>query len=95
MVRPGALFMTVTYDPDADVLCFWLSDQPIDEGDEIKPGVIVSYDAWGRVVSLEILAASRHVPDVHTIEFSAFGPLSKPSDTQAAPKQATHTEGVR
>jgi uncharacterized protein YuzE len=50
--------MTVSYDPEADVLCFRLTNQPIDEGDELEPGVIVSYDQQGRVVSIEILHAS-------------------------------------
>jgi uncharacterized protein YuzE len=30
--------MKVYYDAEADVLCFRLSDAPIDEGDEIESG---------------------------------------------------------
>jgi uncharacterized protein YuzE len=68
--------MKIHYDPEADVLCLRLSDAPIDEGDEVKPGVIVSYDAGGNVVSVEILGASRHIPDLGTIQFTVFGPLT-------------------
>ena len=50
--------MKVSYDPEADVLCFRLSNEPIDEGDEVEPGVVVSYDEKGRIVSIEVLHAS-------------------------------------
>ena len=51
--------MNSSYDAEADVLCFRFSDAPIDEGDEPEPGVIVSFDASGNVVSVEILSASK------------------------------------
>jgi uncharacterized protein YuzE len=51
----------VTYDPKTDTLTIILSNTPVAESDEDKPGVILDYDATGNIVSLEILDASRRV----------------------------------
>jgi uncharacterized protein YuzE len=51
----------VTYDPEVDVLRILLSDAPIEESDEDKPGVIRDYDSDGNVVGLEILEASKRI----------------------------------
>lgn len=42
----------------------------VDESDEIKPGVIVDYDAAGNVVGLEILDASKRVENPAAMEFA-------------------------
>ena len=46
--------MKVRYDPEVDVLTIVLSDAPIAESDEGKPGLILDYDIHGNVVGLEI-----------------------------------------
>ncbi|MBW8874417.1 MAG: DUF2283 domain-containing protein [Acidobacteria bacterium] len=53
--------MRVVYDLRTDTLSIILSDRPVAESDEEKPGVILDFDAGGNVVSLEILDASRRV----------------------------------
>jgi uncharacterized protein YuzE len=53
--------MRVIYDAGTDTLSIILSDQPVAESDEEKPGVILDFDAGGNVVSMEILDASRRV----------------------------------
>ncbi|HEV7508896.1 MAG TPA: DUF2283 domain-containing protein [Thermoanaerobaculia bacterium] len=53
--------MRVIYDVGTDTLSIILSDLPVVESDEEKPGVILDYEAGGNVVSLEILDASRRV----------------------------------
>jgi uncharacterized protein YuzE len=53
--------MQVIYDLGMDVLTIILSETPVAESDEDKPGVVLDYDASGSVVSLEILDASRRV----------------------------------
>ena len=55
--------MRVIYDASTDTLSILLSNQPVAESDEDKPGVILDYDASGNVVSMEILDASRRVDD--------------------------------
>ena len=53
--------MRVIYDPRVDTLTIILSETPVAESDEDKPGIILDYDASGNVVSMEILDASRRV----------------------------------
>lgn len=53
--------MRVTYDTDTDSLSIILSDHPVVESDEEKPGVILDFDDRGNVVAMEILDASRRV----------------------------------
>jgi uncharacterized protein YuzE len=53
--------MRVVHDIQTDTLTIVLSEAPIAESDEDKPGIILDYDADGNVVSLEILDASRRV----------------------------------
>ena len=65
--------MKVTYDAEVDVLRIILSDQPVDESDEDKPGIIIDYDAHGNVVSMEILDASKRGMSPHGVEYAITG----------------------
>lgn len=53
--------MKVSYDRETDTLTVILSDLPVVESDEDKPGTILDNDATGDLVSIEILDASRRV----------------------------------
>ncbi len=62
--------MKATYDPEVDVLRIILSEAPIEESDEDKPGVILDYDKDGNVVGLEILEASKRVANLRSVEYA-------------------------
>ena len=65
--------MKVTYDPEVDVLRILLTDAPVEESDEDKPGVILDYDKDGNVVGLEILEASKRIPNPRSVEYAVTG----------------------
>jgi len=48
----------VTYDPEADALAITFGPGAI-EGEEVRAGVILHYDAEDRVVAIEVLQASK------------------------------------
>jgi uncharacterized protein YuzE len=62
--------MKVKYDPEVDVLSIVLSDAPVEESDEGKPGLILDYDKSGNVVGLEILDASRRMGNPMSVEYA-------------------------
>jgi uncharacterized protein YuzE len=62
--------MKVQYDPKVDVLSIVLSDAPVDESDEDKPGAILDYDIRGNVVGLEILDASKRMGNPMSVEYA-------------------------
>jgi uncharacterized protein YuzE len=64
----------VLYDPELDVLTVILSDAPVAESDQDKPGVILDYDSDGNVVSLEILDASKRMNNPLSVEYTITPP---------------------
>lgn len=62
--------MKADYDSQVDILTVVFSDAPVIESDEIKPGVILDYDAAGNVIGLEILDASHRVQNPAAMEFA-------------------------
>jgi uncharacterized protein YuzE len=65
--------MRVTYDPEVDVLRILLSDAPIEESDEEKPGLILDYDKDGNIVGFEILDASQRIQNPRSLEYAVTG----------------------
>jgi uncharacterized protein YuzE len=61
--------MKAVYDPHTDTLTIQLGNTPVAESDEQKPGVILDYDDEGNPVRLEVLDASRRIPDTRHIDF--------------------------
>jgi uncharacterized protein YuzE len=61
--------MNVTYDSKTDTLTVIFKPGPVAESDEGKNGVILDYDEDGDLVSVEILDASKKMPDYATLQF--------------------------
>lgn len=55
--------MRTRYDPEADALYLRLADAAIVESQEVSPGIMLDFDAEGRVVAIEILDVSEHVAE--------------------------------
>jgi len=54
--------MRLKVDIKNDALYFRLDESAIVESEEIKPGVILDYDANNNVIGIEILGLSKRVP---------------------------------
>ena len=50
--------MRLKVDRENDVLYFRLDEAEVVESEEVEPGIILDFDAAGRVVGIEILALS-------------------------------------
>ena len=65
--------MKVTYDQEVAVLRILLSDSPIDESDQDKPGVILDYDPSGNIVGIEVLEASKRMENPRALDYAVTG----------------------
>ena len=54
--------MKTLYDPDVEALSVCFADTPVVESEEVSAGLVLDYDADGRIVAIELLDASKHVP---------------------------------
>ena len=53
-----------SYNAEDDILRLLWSNAPIDESDEVEPGVILDYDKDGNVVGIEVLNASKKIAGI-------------------------------
>lgn len=53
--------MKLHYYPETDSLYIDLADIPGVESQEVRPGVVLDFDAQGRLVGIDLDHASRHV----------------------------------
>jgi len=53
--------MKLTVDREADALYLELDEAPAAESEEISPGIILDYNAEGKVVGIEMLYLSKRV----------------------------------
>ena len=64
--------MRVRVDRQADAVYLNLTDHEIVESEEVADGIVVDYDAEGRIVGLEILDASRRTGDPSVLKQFSF-----------------------
>jgi uncharacterized protein YuzE len=53
--------MKTIYDAEADALHLRFVDAAVAESEEVSDGVVLDFDADGRLVAIELLDASKHV----------------------------------
>ena len=51
--------MKFDYDPEVDALYIRLNEAEIIESEEVQPGIILDFDANGKVADVEVLNASK------------------------------------
>jgi uncharacterized protein YuzE len=64
--------MRVRVDHGADAVYLNLTDRPIKDSEEVAEGIVVDYDAQGRVVGIEILEASKRTDDPEVLKSFSF-----------------------
>jgi uncharacterized protein YuzE len=62
--------MNITYDPSVDILRIILEESDIDESDEEVEGIIMDYNANGKLVGIEILDASQRVDNPYVMNYA-------------------------
>ncbi|HZJ12488.1 MAG TPA: DUF2283 domain-containing protein [Methyloceanibacter sp.] len=53
--------MRTTYDAKADALYVRFAETPIVESEEVSAGIVLDFDADGRIVAIEVLDAKKHL----------------------------------
>ena len=53
--------MRTTYDAEADALYVRFSETPVIESEQVSDGVVLDFDAEGRIVAIELIYASKHL----------------------------------
>ncbi len=54
--------MRTTDDPEVDAFYLYLGSGTFAESLEIRPGIVVDFDAEGRLIGIEVLDASKTLP---------------------------------
>ena len=60
--------MKVYFDPDVDALYIRLDDSPVIESEEVRPGIVLNFNADDQVVGFEILGVQGQVPGANLKE---------------------------
>ena len=56
--------MRIRYDEKSDALYFRLDDSKVVESEEVKPGIVLDFNAKKQVVGIEVLDLKRRVPGI-------------------------------
>jgi len=61
--------MKVQYDPSADAMYIRLAEGTVADSDEVRDGVVLDYDANGKVLGIEVLKLSQRADKPHEMAF--------------------------
>jgi uncharacterized protein YuzE len=63
--------MKMHYDEKADALYLRLDDAKVVDSQEVRPGIVLDYNADNEVVGIEVLQLKRRVPnaDLRNVQF--------------------------
>ena len=63
--------MRIRYDKEVDALYLRFDDASVAESEEVKPGIVVDFNAAGQVIGVEVLDLKRQVPpaDLKELKF--------------------------
>ncbi len=54
--------LRLTFDAKTDAAYLRFSAGPVHDSEEVSEGVVIDYDAEGRMVGIEVLDARKHLP---------------------------------
>ncbi len=60
--------MKIVYDPEVDALRISLFEGKAVESEEISPNIILDYSDEGKIISIEILHASKNIANLKNID---------------------------
>ena len=60
--------MKIHFDQQADALYLRLADTPIVASEEVRPGVVLDFDADNQVVGMEIFNVAKRIPITELLE---------------------------
>ena len=61
--------MRVEYDPSADAMYIRLAEGTVADSDEVREGVVLDYDAGGKVLGIELLNVSKRADNPREMAF--------------------------
>lgn len=66
--------MKIEYDPKADAMYIRLAAGQVADSDEVRPGVVLDFDAEGRVLGIEMLDVSHRADNPREMAFELLAP---------------------
>jgi uncharacterized protein YuzE len=54
--------LKVEYDAEANAAYIRFSSERVQDSEEVSKGIMLDYDAQGRIVGMEVLGAREHLP---------------------------------
>lgn len=61
--------MRIQYDPSADAMYIRLAEGVVADSDEVREGVVLDYDAAGKVLGIEVLNVSERADNPREVAF--------------------------